>query len=72
MKKIYGDGINLDTEGIQELLDSGTPLVELPVPEKEYIYRVQVGAYSKKSGAEKMLSDLRAAGFGGIIVKSEK
>lgn len=43
-----------------------------PVPEKEYIYRVQVGAYSKKPGAEKMLSDLRAAGFGGIIVKSEK
>lgn len=43
-----------------------------PVPEKECIYRVQVGAYSKKSGAEKMLSDLRAAGFGGIIVKSEK
>ena len=37
MKKIYGDGINLDTEGIQELLDSGTPLVELPVPEKEYL-----------------------------------
>ncbi len=37
MKKIYGDGINLDTEGIQELLDSGSPLVELPVPEKEYL-----------------------------------
>lgn len=37
MKKIYGDGINLDTEGIQELLDSGTPLVELPVPKKEYL-----------------------------------
>lgn len=43
-----------------------------PIPEKEYIYRVQVGAYSKKSGAEKMLADLRAAGFGGIIVKGEK
>ena len=37
MKKIYGDGINLDTEGIQELLDSGSPLVELPVPKKEYL-----------------------------------
>ena len=43
-----------------------------PEPEKEYIYRVQVGAYSKKSGAETMLAQLRAAGFGGIIVKSEK
>lgn len=51
------------------------PVVEpapAPAPEKEYIYRVQVGAYSKKSGAEKMLADLRAAGFGGIIVKGEK
>lgn len=40
--------------------------------EEKYIYRVQVGAYSKKSGAEKELSKLREAGFGGIIVKSEK
>lgn len=43
-----------------------------PVPENEYIYRVQVGAYSKKSGAETMLAQLKAAGFGGIIVKTEK
>lgn len=42
-----------------------------PNPEKEYIYRVQVGAYSKKTGAETMLKKLRDAGFGGIIVKSE-
>ena len=51
-------------------------VVEQPKPaettkEKEYIYRVQVGAYSGKSAAEKMLADLKAAGFGGIIVKSE-
>ena len=37
MNSIYGDGIHLDTAGIQQLLDSGTPLVELPVPEKEYL-----------------------------------
>lgn len=43
-----------------------------PAPEKEYIYRVQVGAYSKKTGAETMLAKLREAGFGGIIVKGEK
>lgn len=42
------------------------------VLDKECIYRVQVGAYSKKAGADKMLAELRAAGFGGIIVKSEK
>jgi N-acetylmuramoyl-L-alanine amidase len=41
-------------------------------PEKKYIYRVQVGAYSKKDGAERMLKQLQNAGFGGIIVKSEK
>lgn len=37
--------------------------------EKKVTYRVQVGSYSKKSGAEKMLAELREAGFGGIIVK---
>lgn len=45
--------------------------VSTPVAEKA-IYRVQVGAYSKKDGAERMLKQLRDAGFGGIIVKSEK
>ena len=40
--------------------------------EKEYIYRVQVGAYSSKPGAEKRLAELKAAGFGGVIVKAEK
>lgn len=43
-----------------------------PSTEKEYIYRVQVGAYSKRTGAETMLKQLQDAGFGGIIVKSEK
>jgi N-acetylmuramoyl-L-alanine amidase len=48
-----------------------TPAPE-PEPEKKYIYRVQVGAYSNLPGAEKELEKLRAAGFGGIIVKAEK
>lgn len=44
-----------------------------PVQEPEkYIYRVQVGAYSKKANAEKELARLREAGFGGIIVKSKE
>lgn len=47
--------------------------VAAPEPEKsDVIYRVQVGAYSKRAGAETMLQQLRAAGFGGIIVKSEQ
>lgn len=72
-----------NTEAIAEAICKGicnhygvkyiAPVAEpSPDPKEKYIYRVQVGAYSKKSGAEKMLSDLRAAGFGGIIVKSEK
>lgn len=40
--------------------------------EEKYIYRVQVGCYSNKSGAEKELAKLREAGFGGIIVKSKE
>ena len=36
------------------------------------LYRVQVGAYSKKANAEAMQKKLKAAGFKGIIVKSEK
>lgn len=42
------------------------------VAEEEYIYRVQVGAYSKLTGAKTMLNKLKAAGFGGIVVKSKK
>jgi N-acetylmuramoyl-L-alanine amidase len=44
--------------------------LNLPKKEEENVtYRVQVGSYSKKTGAEKMLAELREAGFGGIIVK---
>ena len=45
---------------------ASTPAVE------KAIYRVQVGAYSKRDGAERMLKQLQNAGFSGIIVKSEK
>lgn len=34
---------------------------------KKVLYRVQVGAYSKKANAEAMLAKLKAAGFSGII-----
>ena len=45
-----------------------------PAPESdnETIYRVQVGAYKNRAGAERQLADLRAAGFGGIIVAGKK
>jgi cell division protein FtsN len=41
--------------------------VEKPASGK--LYRVQVGAYSKKENAEKMLAGLKNAGFDGIIVE---
>lgn len=37
-------------------------------PEPKTLYRVQIGAYSKKENAEAMLAKLKAAGFDGIIV----
>lgn len=40
--------------------------------ESNVLYRVQVGAYSKESGAKEMQKKLKAAGFDGIIVKDEK
>lgn len=40
-------------------------------PEKEVIYRVQIGAFSKKTNAEKMQKKAKSAGFtDAIIVKS--
>lgn len=38
----------------------------------DVLYRVQVGAYAKKTGAETMLKKLSNAGFAGIIVKGTK
>lgn len=40
-----------------------------PVKVPEYIYRVQVGAYSKKENAENMKQALIKAGFSGAFVK---
>ena len=65
-----------NTEAIAEAICQGVcnhygkPYVE-PVREETALYRVQVGAYARKSGAETMLAKLKDAGFNGIIVKSE-
>ena len=40
-------------------------------PASNTLYRVQVGAYSKKENAEAMLKKLKAAGFDGYIKQSE-
>ena len=38
-------------------------------PDKKHLYRVQVGAYSVKANAEKMLTKLKEAGFTGFITE---
>jgi N-acetylmuramoyl-L-alanine amidase len=44
-----------------------------PAPvESDVIYRVQVGAFRNKSGAEETLKKLKSAGFDGIIVTGKK
>lgn len=35
--QLFGDGIHDDTDAIQEMLDSGRSLIELPVPDKNYL-----------------------------------
>lgn len=42
-----------------------------PVTTKKTIYRVQVGAYSKKANADAMLKKLKEAGFNGFVTKVE-
>ncbi|MBE5880375.1 MAG: SPOR domain-containing protein [Lachnospiraceae bacterium] len=37
---------------------------------KDALYRVQVGAYSKKTNAEAMMKKLKDAGFDAVIVKA--
>ena len=66
-----------NTEAIAEAICQGVcnhygqPYLE-PVCEESVLYRVQVGAYARKSGAETMVEKLKEAGFPGIIVKSER
>ena len=49
------------------------PVVEAPEPEKtDVLYRVQVGAYSKKANAEDMKKKLKADGYDAIIVEVKK
>lgn len=61
-------------EAAAEYLKLEMKVVEpAPEPEKsDVLYRVQVGSFSKKTGAKTMLNKLKAAGFEGIIVEAKK
>ena len=60
-------GKNMDTfrEDVKKALSP-----PLPSPTKK-LYKVQVGAYSKKGNAEAMLSKVKAAGFKDAFIKIE-
>lgn len=47
------------------------PVEEVP-EQPNVLYKVQVGAYSKKSGAETMMKKLKADGYAAMIVKVEQ
>ena len=62
----------LKTLGIKYVAPKKKEPAKPTEPEKECIYRVQVGAYSSTSNAEAMLDKLEKAGFTGVIVKDGK
>lgn len=43
-----------------------------PINDKEKLYRVQVGAYSERENADKMLEELKNKGFNGYIKEESK
>ena len=43
-----------------------------PTTPTNKLYKVQVGAYADKTNADKMLAKLKAAGFDGVIVETNK
>jgi N-acetylmuramoyl-L-alanine amidase len=72
--KTGSDFIIKNTKKIGESIAKGIcDYYNVPVTEKkessDTIYRVQVGAFSKKENAQTMLSKLKKAGFDGVITK---
>ncbi len=61
-------GIEFAEKEVEE--DSDEEVVETPVGEKKVLLRVQVGAYTVPSNAEKMKEKLLKAGFDAIIVEA--
>ena len=64
-------GYTMDTfrKAVKEAMSAETDTeVNTPGESEKVLYRVQVGAYSVKANAEKMLATLKAAGFDAIII----
>lgn len=58
-------------KGWERFLNMVASFMEEPEPEKTTLYRVQVGAYKQRENAEKMLKQLKEAGFNGFIYTAE-
>lgn len=58
-------------ERLGEIATEVTKRLNEDVVAKNTIYRVQVGAYSKKANAENMLNKLKTVGFDACIIASE-
>lgn len=55
---------------IVEVIVERGKLTKKAEPETGVLYKVQVGAFSKKENADKLLSELKAKGYQGYIVKA--
>ncbi len=58
---LYGDGIHDDTDAIQQMLDSGTVCVELPVPSKHYLISRTLKIYSNQELVLSRWTEIRLA-----------
>lgn len=65
---VYG----ITSQRVQETEETGKAEAgeETPTGDKKALYRVQVGAYSKKSNAEAMQKKLQAAGFDAVVIQA--
>ena len=56
-------------KAIVEVIVAKGKLTKKPVKEESVLYKVQVGAFSKKENADKLLAELKAKGYQGYIVR---
>lgn len=69
--KGLGLSYTMDTfrKDVKAAMGGSTPAVEPEQPKTDVLYRVQVGAYSKKANADAMLEKIKKAGFDAFVTK---
>ena len=68
----YGWTMDLFRDKVRSLSEAGEKNVKELKPEKEKLYKVQVGAYSKRLNAEMMVNKLKYKNIDSFIVECEK